>query len=346
MGVMAVPTIALPEARNALNRAADRWADLLRSLPDTRATIPGSRWTVGDAAAHVVMDVRTEALVAAGEAVSWAEGATSAPGTPRGAAELNARAVTAEAERDPRALADMLVTAVGDFLAASGRASGTAPCLVWTHPPVGTDRQGPTGHVGPSAMAGPGLQATVPQPLSDIYRPAHLARHRAARPPACKSMAKMSSNVHGLAWRVPSVHLSPAASRLVGVGCGCHRGSLRSTCTCWLVLQAFGQPGVHFADAVFCECQVPIIIEQPGFDPGDMGGQPLAVPEGNEVVLPAVQEQHGDGDARPARTPTGRGGRDCHPSIPGCPARVRHEWHLPSMPRTVRMPERAGTDVP
>jgi hypothetical protein len=83
---VAVPTIALPEARDALSRAGGRWADLLRSLPDTHATIPGSRWTVGDAAAHVVMDVRTEALVAAGEAVSWAEDATSAPGTPRGAA--------------------------------------------------------------------------------------------------------------------------------------------------------------------------------------------------------------------------------------------------------------------
>jgi hypothetical protein len=70
MGGMAVPTIALPEARDALSRGADRWADLLRSLPDTRATIPGSRWTVGDAAAHVVMDMRTEALVAAGQAVS------------------------------------------------------------------------------------------------------------------------------------------------------------------------------------------------------------------------------------------------------------------------------------
>src|SRR2546430_11884956 len=76
---MAVPTIALLETRDALSRAAGRWADMLRSLPDTRATIPGSRWTVGDAAAHVVMDVRTNALVAAGEAVSWAEGATSAP---------------------------------------------------------------------------------------------------------------------------------------------------------------------------------------------------------------------------------------------------------------------------
>lgn len=118
-GVMATPTIALPETRNALSGGAGRFADLLRSLPDTRATIPGSKWTVGDAAAHVVMNMRTEALVAAGEAVSWAQGATSAPGTPRGVAELNARAVTAEAKRHPRALADMLETAASEFLAAS-----------------------------------------------------------------------------------------------------------------------------------------------------------------------------------------------------------------------------------
>jgi uncharacterized protein (TIGR03083 family) len=125
--VVAEPTIALPEARKALSRAADRWADLLRSLPDTRAAIPGSSWTVGDAAAHVVMELRTEALVAAGEAVSWAEGVTSAPGTPRGAGELNARAVTAEAERRPQALADMLAKAVGDFLAASAKLSPDHP---------------------------------------------------------------------------------------------------------------------------------------------------------------------------------------------------------------------------
>lgn len=116
---MPVPAIALPEARNALRRAADRLADLLRSLPDTGAPIPRSNWTIGDAAAHVVMDLRTEALVAGGEDVSWADGATSVPGTPRGVGELNARAVTAEAERDPQTLASLLVTAVSDFLAAS-----------------------------------------------------------------------------------------------------------------------------------------------------------------------------------------------------------------------------------
>jgi uncharacterized protein (TIGR03083 family) len=112
---------ALPETRTALSRAADRLADLLRSLPDTRATIPESIWTVGDAAAHVVMVQRTEALVAKGMAVSWAEGATAVPGTPRGAGELNALAVTTEPERHPDALASMLLTGVSDFLAASAK---------------------------------------------------------------------------------------------------------------------------------------------------------------------------------------------------------------------------------
>src|SRR5689334_11127106 len=39
-----------------------------------------------------------------------------------------------------------------------------------------------------------------------------------------QSMAKVSSNVHGLAQSARSVHMSPARSRPVGVGCGCHRG--------------------------------------------------------------------------------------------------------------------------
>jgi hypothetical protein len=39
-----------------------------------------------------------------------------------------------------------------------------------------------------------------------------------------QSMAKMSSTVQGLAWSVPSVHLSTATSRRAGVGGGCHPG--------------------------------------------------------------------------------------------------------------------------
>ena len=112
-----VLALGLAEARSPLSQAVDRLADLLGSLPDTGATIPGSRWTVGDAAAHVVMNLRHATPLAAGEVVPWAEEATSAPGTARGIGELNARAVIVEAERHPRALANMLVTAVGDFLA-------------------------------------------------------------------------------------------------------------------------------------------------------------------------------------------------------------------------------------
>jgi hypothetical protein len=37
-------------------------------------------------------------------------------------------------------------------------------------------------------------------------------------------MVKMSSTIHGLALSVLTVYLSTAASRRVGVGCGCHRG--------------------------------------------------------------------------------------------------------------------------
>lgn len=120
-GAVPLPSMGLPEARRALSQAADRWADLLGSLPDTRAMIPGLTWAVGEAAAHVVVSVRTQALVAAGRDVSWAEGATSAPGTPRGIGELNARAVTAEPERDPQALASMLMAGVSDFLAVSAK---------------------------------------------------------------------------------------------------------------------------------------------------------------------------------------------------------------------------------
>jgi len=36
-------------------------------------------------------------------------------------------------------------------------------------------------------------------------------------------MAKVSSTVCGLACSAPRIHLCTATSRLVGVGCGCHR---------------------------------------------------------------------------------------------------------------------------
>ena len=46
-----------------------------------------------------------------------------------------------------------------------------------------------------------------------------------------QSMARMSSTVQGLGWSALGVRLSTAASEPVGVGCGCHRGTLYSTCS-------------------------------------------------------------------------------------------------------------------
>ncbi len=114
---MPLPASALPESRDALDRAAGRLADVLRSLPDTDAAVPGSTWTVGDTAAHVVISLRHAMLVAAGRAVPWAEGATCTQVAARRIAELNTRALIVETERGPQALARLLVTAVDDYLA-------------------------------------------------------------------------------------------------------------------------------------------------------------------------------------------------------------------------------------
>jgi hypothetical protein len=46
-----------------------------------------------------------------------------------------------------------------------------------------------------------------------------------------------------------------------------------------------------------------MVIEQPGFDSGDVSGEPLAMGEGNELVLPAVQEQYRDGDVGELESP-------------------------------------------
>ncbi|HEX9516360.1 MAG TPA: hypothetical protein VF940_09330 [Streptosporangiaceae bacterium] len=57
-------------------------------------------------------------------------------------------------------------------------------------------------------------------------------------------------------------------------------------------LEAVRQPRVHFGDAVLQQGQVPVVVKQPGFDAGYVRGEPLAVAERDELVLPAV---HWDG---------------------------------------------------
>ena len=40
---------------------------------------------------------------------------------------------------------------------------------------------------------------------------------------------------------------------------------------------------------------MPVVIEQPGFGPGDVGGEPLAVPEGDELAVAPVAARSGTG---------------------------------------------------
>src|SRR5207249_1803907 len=75
----------------------------------------------------------------------------------------------------------------------------------------------------------------------------------------------------------------------------------------------------HLADAVCYERQVPVVVEQPGFGPRDVRGEPSAMGEGNELVLPAVQEQHGNGDMGQLEPPGADGAQASshHPWLPG-----------------------------
>jgi hypothetical protein len=54
---------------------------------------------------------------------------------------------------------------------------------------------------------------------------------------------------------------------------------------------------MHLGYAILHQRRVPIIVEQPGLDAGNVLGQPFAVAGRREHVLPAVQQQDRDSDA-------------------------------------------------
>jgi hypothetical protein len=53
---------------------------------------------------------------------------------------------------------------------------------------------------------------------------------------------------------------------------------------------------MDITDMVLDQQQVPLMIEQSCLDLGDMSGQPLAIPEEDELVPPAVEEQDRNGN--------------------------------------------------
>jgi hypothetical protein len=107
------PATVLAQARSALEETARQTADLLRSLPDLHAPIPGSEWTVREAAVHLVS--------LTGIHMDIADGMPSPIGsmTKEALRHQNARRLGDIPESDPEKVAGLLSEAVAALLEAT-----------------------------------------------------------------------------------------------------------------------------------------------------------------------------------------------------------------------------------
>nr|WTB31332.1 maleylpyruvate isomerase family mycothiol-dependent enzyme [Streptomyces sp. NBC_00830] len=102
---------ALPEGlAQAIRDTAEEIAALLRGRTDTEVPVPGSEWTLGEAAAHLAQANELMADVAAGQECTWGDG------TPQSLAAANARALAGFDERRADLLAEMIVAQAAAFL--------------------------------------------------------------------------------------------------------------------------------------------------------------------------------------------------------------------------------------
>jgi uncharacterized protein (TIGR03083 family) len=112
----------LPEGLGAAIRGtAGEIAALLRRGADMGLAVPGSQWSVGEAAAHLAQANELMADIAAGRARGWGDG------TPQSLAAANERALAEFGERRAEPLAAMIVAQADAYLTAwdEGGAEGT-----------------------------------------------------------------------------------------------------------------------------------------------------------------------------------------------------------------------------
>ncbi|MEU5642655.1 maleylpyruvate isomerase family mycothiol-dependent enzyme [Streptomyces milbemycinicus] len=117
----------------AIRATAGDIAVLLRGAPDTGAPVPGSRWSVGEVAAHLAQANELMADVAAGKSRPYGDG------TPGGLAEANEVALAAFTERGAGPLAAMIVAQADAFLEAAARQSAARGELVSPMGPMSMD---------------------------------------------------------------------------------------------------------------------------------------------------------------------------------------------------------------
>jgi uncharacterized protein (TIGR03083 family) len=111
-------------ARAALPAAAERTVELVRSIPDSATPMPGSDWTVGEAAAHLAVVARAFAATTAGRPVGPAGVAPDLDDFHERLAQVNARAVAAAQTGDPGRLGDRLGDGIAAFLRAVAERPG------------------------------------------------------------------------------------------------------------------------------------------------------------------------------------------------------------------------------
>ncbi|MFG2027765.1 maleylpyruvate isomerase N-terminal domain-containing protein [Streptomyces sp. NPDC048825] len=98
----------LAQACAALRDVVPSLVTLVRSVPDADSVSVGA-WTVGDVAAHLSHVFRFDTDALAGRSVP------QATVTPTGMAEVNAKMLAEDGERDPAVLADRIATLANEF---------------------------------------------------------------------------------------------------------------------------------------------------------------------------------------------------------------------------------------
>ena len=130
---MQAAVVDLSAVSAALQRVVPNVAGLVRSAPDAGAPVPGSDWTVGDVAAHLVLGAEAYSGYAAGATDAVFDVSDIAGGS---LTRSSAALLEAEHERDLPGLADRMEAAVTAVLQAS-QGHNADDIVMWNGQPIG-----------------------------------------------------------------------------------------------------------------------------------------------------------------------------------------------------------------
>jgi uncharacterized protein (TIGR03083 family) len=117
----------------AIRATAEDIATLLRGASDTAVPVPGSEWTVGEAAAHLALANELMADLASGRERPYGDG------TPQSLAAANADSLAAFGERRAEPLATMIAEQAEVFLDAMARTTDEGRTPITPLGPMGRD---------------------------------------------------------------------------------------------------------------------------------------------------------------------------------------------------------------